>query len=337
MSLHISARIEDRVYAVLERVLRRRGWRPRVLAYVGYGTQEKVRVLARVLLAPPGSGVRDLENPRGWRHFVSVKAPDVPVTIRLGENEHVVRSARGGYVDVDLPSTLPAGWNDVPLSVPGSRPSVASIHVVGASTRLGLVSDIDDTVIITALPRPLVALRNTFLSREAARRPVPGMADLYRHVQAEHPDTFFVYLSTGAWNVAPVLERFLAVHGYPRGPLLMTDWGPTAEGWFRSGTAHKRNELRRLLADLPQLSWMLVGDDGQHDPALYDEVVAAAPARIRSVLIRQLSPAEQVLTHGTPLPRSDLHPVGMPQQPPTYKAPDGHGLLAALGGAPAQR
>ena len=44
------------------------------------------------------------------------------------------------------------------------------------------------------------------------------------------------YLSTGAWNVAPTLTRFLSRNLYPPGALLLTDWGPTTDRWFRSGT-----------------------------------------------------------------------------------------------------
>mgnify|MGYP006197855923 CR=1 FL=1 len=33
------------------------------------------------------------------------------------------------------------------------------------------------------------------------------------------------------------VERFMAEHGYPPGPMFLTDWGPTEEGWFRSGAA----------------------------------------------------------------------------------------------------
>lgn len=141
-----------------------------------------------------------------------------------------------------------------------------------------------------------------------------------------------VYLSTGPWNVAAALDAFLARHGFPPGPLLLTDWGPTPEGWFRSGREHKRSQLRRLLDELPQLQWLLVGDDGQHDPELYAEAAAAAPGRVQAVAIRQLTATEQVLTHGTPDPLSEL--PWMPKAPapnaPEVRAPDGFGLLAAL-------
>jgi phosphatidate phosphatase APP1 len=329
--------MEDRFHRVLDRVLRRRGWTPRVLAYTGYGTDGWVRVLARVLLAPPDTREREFQAGRGWRRFVSAKAIDARVAVGLGNRTHEVVTTRGGYVDVVLPAELPPGWSAVLLSAEGSPVARAPVRIVGAEEWLGVVSDVDDTVMVTALPRPLLAFWNTFVRHETTRRPVPGMAELYRQLVAAGPDTFVVYLSTGPWNVAEALERFLARHGFPRGPLLMTDWGPTQEGWFRSGREHKRAQLRRLVQELPQLRWILVGDDGQHDPELYDEVVARTPASIAAVAIRQLTPTEQVLTHGSPEPRSSgrASTRRVPRPVPVLRAPDGAGLLTALRGTEA--
>ena len=47
------------------------------------------------------------------------------------------------------------------------------------------MSDIDDTVMITALPRPLRAFWNTFVQHESSRRPVPGMPRLFEHLTGE--------------------------------------------------------------------------------------------------------------------------------------------------------
>jgi phosphatidate phosphatase APP1 len=328
--LHRAARVEDAVHARLERRLRRRGWRPRILGYTGYGTSGpsgRIRVLGRVLLAPPG--VRRLEGVRGWRRFVSAKVRGVEVAIEIGGRTHLVTTRRGGYVDTVLAVDLPPGWTLARLSTEGAAPAYAGVHVVGPDARLGLVSDIDDTVVITALPRPLRAFWNTFVRRESARRPVPGMAELYRDLSRNDPNVFVVYLSTGAWNVASALEDFLSRHGFPRGPLLMTDWGPTPEAWFRSGREHKADSLRRLLRELPHLRWVLVGDDGQHDPEIYAEAAAAAPEAIRAVLIRELTPKEQVRTHGSsrPSPGSRERPEGAALD---VRGPDGYALLARL-------
>jgi phosphatidate phosphatase APP1 len=245
---------------------------------------------------------------------------------------HEVVTARGGYIDARVPAILPPGWTAVRLTAEGSPVAKARIRVVDKAPGVGLVCDVDDTIMITALPRPLLAFWNTFVRQETRRRPVPGMADFLDALinGKGHGDGFIAYLSTGPWNVAPALESFRARQGLPPGPFLLTDWGPTTEGWFRSGREHKRSELRRLLRDLPQLHWVLVGDDGQHDPELYEELAVAAPDRITAIAIRQLTPAEQVLTHGTPEPPSERPsvPAREPCAAPVVRAPDGRGLLA---------
>ena len=147
--------------------------------------------------------------------------------------------------------------------------------------RFGIVSDIDDTVMVTALPRPLLAAWNTFVLDEHARRPVAGMAVLYERLVRAHPGAPFLYISTGAWNVAPALTRFLSRNLYPGGPLLLTDWGPTHDRWFRSGSAHKADNLRRLAEEFPEVRWLLIGDDGQRDELIYGEFADAYPAARR--------------------------------------------------------
>lgn len=329
---HIAIRLEDRMDAVIAGVLQARGWIPRVAPYTGYGADGWVRVLARVLLVPPGTPRRtrpDGEG-RGWRRFVSMSADAVPVTIRIGDTEHTVQSSREGYVDVRLGCDAKPGWATVHLAAGEQEPVAARVRIVGPGTAVGLVSDIDDTVIITMLPRPLRAFRNAFLTKEGSRRPVAGMADLYAEFLGAHPDALVVYLSTGAWNTATALDGFLSRHGYPPGPLLLTDWGPTARGWFRSGQVHKREQLRRLFEELPQLRWLLVGDDGQHDPSLYAEAAAAHPDKILGVAIRRLTVTEQVATHGTPTPLDSTGPADrtLPGNPMTGS--DGSALLDEL-------
>lgn len=334
--LHAGARVEDAVNAWVVNLFRRRGWRPRAAPYTGYGAAPAadkdgwVRLLARVKMSPPPQSFVAREEARWWREFLTVPVNGVTVTADVGGRTHEVRSRRGGYVDVVVDSDLPPGWHDVLLRVPGRPDATAYVRVVGPDERMGLVSDIDDTVMITALPRPLLAFWNTFVVHESKRRPVPGMAALYRRLRAEEPDALVVYLSTGAWNVARAIGRFLDRHGYPRGPMLMTDWGPTEHSWFRSGQAHKRTELRRLVREFPHVRWVLVGDDGQHDPVIYEDLVNEVPYAVRMVLIRQLSAAEQVLTHGTPAPPDAEHATAPVSPVPWLRGPDGDALAARV-------
>ncbi|MFI6425023.1 App1 family protein [Promicromonospora sp. NPDC050880] len=337
---HLAAAVEDRLYAAAGWLLGRLGWRPRLETYTGYGTPDRVRVLARVLLAPRGHGGPEREQVRagrrGFRHFLTVPAPHRTVVLRLGDETSAIVSDRAGYVDVELPVAVPLtpGTRTAVLEcpdAPGPVRAEAEVLVLGDDVRFGVVSDMDDTTMVTAVPRPLLAAWNTFVRHASARRAVPGMAELYRTVHEAHPDATFFYLSTGAWNTAGTLRAFLARHGYPAGPLLLTDWGPTLTGWFRSGPAHKEASLDLLMSWFPQVRWLLVGDDGQRDPEIYDRVTRRWPGRVRAVAIRQLSGGEQVLAGNAP--SSGESPTGG-EPVPTVAGRDGVELARRLGEVP---
>jgi phosphatidate phosphatase APP1 len=129
--------------------------------------------------------------------------------------------------------------------------------------------------------------------------------------------------------VAPTLTRFLSRHLYPAGPLLLTNWGPTTDRWFRSGREHKRATLARLADEFPDVRWLLVGDDGQHDKEIYAEFAMAQPSHVAAVAIRHLSPTQSVLAGTVPGPPGDSAAAGPGGQPWLY-APDGAGLWRLL-------
>ncbi len=329
---HFAARVDDVFNAVRNRLFRRRGWLPRIVPYTGYGSTRRVRVLARVLLAPPPDGpppdaettaVRQRAT-RGWRRFLTTPIPATAVEVDAGGRTHHLVTDRRGYLDAPIDAELAPGWHDLPIRVRHGRPSELRVRVVGDEPTPGIVSDIDDTAMITHLPRPLLAAWNTLVLRESARVAVRGMAELYGAVLAEHPGAPVLYLSTGAWNVAPTLTRFLARNGFPDGPLLLTDWGPTNSGWVRSGRQHKENSLRRLAHDLPNVRWLLVGDDGQHDPEIYDDFAAERPDRVTAIAIRRLTATQQALTTTPTVSRAPTAAV------PIVAARDGFGLAAQL-------
>lgn len=340
MSISRPARIEDAIrrWRMPRQVAR--GFRPEIVPYVGYGSKGFVRVLGRVVLHDP-SADHDAEQEgtlaeaqRGWRSFTATPVPFIPVTVRAGDAVHVTSTDRSGYIDVIVRHhNLEPGWQEVELSAPAAQDTTARVNVVSPKVRVGIVADIDDTVMITYLPRVMLAAWNTFVQHTTNRKPVPGMPELFAQLKKAHPDAPTFYVSTGAWNVAPTLQTFLRTHGYPEGALLLTDWGPTNTGWFRSGMEHKRTALRRLAIEFPKIEWYLIGDDGQHDPLIYQELAREHPSHVRAVLIRELNPVEQVLAHGT---LSELRaPYGRRSNDtdsdvPYFEAPDGLALARQL-------
>jgi phosphatidate phosphatase APP1 len=205
------------------------------------------------------------------------------------------RTDRQGYLDmaVDVGGLHP-GWHRVSVTATWrgrSADAEMPVLVVDPRATLALVSDLDDTVIESGITRGLEVLRLTLLTEVTKRAPLPGAAELYRALTAPRdgggPAPVF-YLSTSPWNLYELLTRFLVLRGFPAGPLLLTDWGPSRTNLFRVPTQeHKLTLIRALLADHPALRVVLLGDTGQLDPEIYATVAQEAPDRVRAIYVRR--------------------------------------------------
>lgn len=320
----IARRVEDSINrrGTVNRV--EKGWRPATIGFTGYGSTQSLHVLGRAVMADPEN--RPLFRPprlptsthtivkealeqaeklsettqRGWRQFFTTQVGFLPVTVRAGDSVISTKTDRSGYIDVLVQDHgLEPGWHEVTIEAMTAEPITAKVLIVKPTARYGVVSDIDDTVMITWLPRAALAAWNSWVRHTNTRKPVPGMANFYHELLADLPDAPVFYLSTGAWNTLPTLEVFLTLNSFPTGPLLLTDWGPTPTGIFRSGQEHKKTQLRNLIITFPDITWFLVGDDGQYDPLIFDELAREHPRHVAGIAIRQLNPVEQVLSHGT--------------------------------------
>jgi len=289
-----------------------------------------VRVVGRVLIVPPQRRGKDgeLASIRGWRSFVGIPVSFAKVRVQVGDSTHEVVADRGGVVDAVIHVDMEAGWQTFRISTEDQEPIDGTSFIVAESTDFGVVSDVDDTVMVTALPRPFIAFWNSFVLDEHARIPVPGMGVLLDQLLRQHPGAPMIYLSTGAWNIAPTLRRFLGRHLFPAGSMLLTDWGPTHDRWFRSGRDHKLTNLRRLATEFPHVKWLLIGDDGQHDEAIYSQFLDEHPDSVAGVAIRRLLPAEAVLAGGRAGGEPHSEKVA-----PWVSAEDGAGLRDLLGEA----
>lgn len=325
----VATRIDDYVTAKLEHSLRKRGFTEEVIPYIGYGVADHVRVFGRVVLRPGKKLPTALEafaetflSQRGWRNFVAAPVPRAKVLVKVDGREVEITADRGGCIDVTLRTeNLEPGWRYITLRTKDSPSVQAAVLVVPEDERFGLISDIDDTIISTWLPRAFLAAWNSFVLTEGNRVAVPGMARLYQQFLQLHPNAPVIYISTGSWTTVPFLKRFMQRHGFPIGPMLLTDFGPTQNSWFRNGQMHKRRALAEIARDFPNITWLLVGDNGQHDPVIYREFSELRPDKVRAIAIRNLTSAEQILAHGTAtvLPNN----AELIWQPPTAPEVDG--------------
>jgi phosphatidate phosphatase APP1 len=279
-----------------------RGDRVVITPYVGYGHGRWVRVLGRVLedeeirVAEPGdSFVRNLV--RSIKRFATDEVPHARLRLRCGDDEVEASADDEGYFDVCLrlsgrevraPSesvTVELLGGDAPAPRATAR---ARALVAGEAARFGVISDIDDTVIRSGATKTLTLYKKVLLGNARTRMPFAGVARLYEALRRGGNPVF--YVSSSPWNLYGVLRDTLDVNGIPEGPLMLRDLGVDEDKLIKSSHEdHKKAIIERILADFPELPFVLIGDSGQRDPWVYRDVAMADPGRIAVIYIRDVT------------------------------------------------
>ena len=308
--------------------------RPRsVLAFTGWSNGVTLRCGGRVLASPPARGPNSGDT--AWRNLQSswyawnsreVRGAAVRLTVGAMNDETVVTaeavSDEEGYVFFDLALDVPLGRGAAGdgrhatrlevLGWPGRSGDAGPTGVAGAAVvvepppdaDLGLISDVDDTVLHTGITSLWTTLRLTFLGNARTRQALPGVATLYRWFAAGgNPDAHprvaqaassrrpVFYVSSSPWNLHGLLTGFFALNRLPAGPVLLQDYGVDATKFITGfGHTHKLDQARKIVDDFPRVRFVLCGDSGQRDPVLYRRLVEERPGRVAAVLIRDVDP-----------------------------------------------
>jgi len=166
------------------------------------------------------------------------------------------------------------------------------------SNGISLISDIDDTIKITEVPAGQdTVLPNTFC-RDFKSVLVPDMAAAYKGLG----DIPVHYVSGGPEQLFGPLYDFLITGpgGFPEGTFhlkffsshpslestnnLMQFLGDSLEVTYK----HKLKEITELMDRFPQRKFILVGDSGEIDPEVYNEIKTKRPAQVQEIRIRDL-------------------------------------------------
>lgn len=305
---YAAASTEDAVDIARRRIWTRLGRnRPKqIAAYRGYETPESVRIFGRVLANKPGGGPLDDD---GWwenlvntyRRWESDEVPFTEVVVRYGDKEIRTNTDDEGYYHVDFPTgaTNRAGlvWKTASARSGSGDDEIHAVHdvmAVSPGAEYGIISDLDDTVIHTGITSLLLAARLTFLENAKTRKPLDGVAELYaalQHGNSGTPTNPIFYVSSSPWNLHDLLEDFLRLNDIPAGPILLRDVGIDRSKFIKEkGHGHKADKALHLIDAFPSLPFILIGDSGQEDPAIYAEIVKERPGRVKAIYIRDVDP-----------------------------------------------
>lgn len=285
---------------LLDRELDRRRRRPAGTAviqpYRGLGRDGELVVRGRVLLEKKITRVNAAEPVwrnvvNTWRRFETDEIAGARVVASYGEILGETVTDEEGYFRILLhvPS-LPRDvlWHEAQLSLPETGATATShVMVPTIATEFAVLSDIDDTVVVTNATS-LLGMARSVIRNAASRLPFEGVADLYSALHRQRNPVF--YVSSSPWNLYDLLHDFMDLNGIPHGPMFLQDWGIDETTLIlASHQTHKMAQIQELITYYPALRFVLIGDSGQLDPEIYLQVIQAHRDRIVAAFIRDVT------------------------------------------------
>ena len=273
-----------------------------VSIYPGFGTPEGVYVEGRVLKRHRGPEMHPEDGQwtnlvRTSKLFFNRERKHQPVSLEWHGETQTGETDQEGFFHFQL--TAPAtqtwisGWQPVSVHFQDTV-GAGQVLVVPPQNTLGLISDIDDTIMVSDVLKKRRLLAHTFLKNATQRQAVSGMVGLYQQVMLLNPEpeaTPLFYLSAAPRQLFEPISAFLVHNGFPRGVLInkrVTD--DQTRDPIRDQVAYKRQKIEAILERLPHVQFILVGDDGEKDPETYHAISEKYPDRVLAVWIRHIHP-----------------------------------------------
>lgn len=268
-------------------------WRPargqtilRIEPFIGYSKGKNVVVRGRVLANNPDTLPKRIAAMLGTpgamlSNFLTDEVSGA--TVSVGSKR--VHSDEEGYFNLEVGLDNPSSNKMLARLEDTDREFELPVAITSPKASIGVISDIDDTVMRTGAWQLARNLWTTFTSPAEDREVFSDTVKLIRRRVGEHGATF--YVSSSPWNLHQYLLKVFERNDVPFGPLFLRDLGIDETKFIKSshGT-HKLDAIRTILEANPQLTFTLIGDTGQKDGQVYLAAIEDFPGRIDEVCLR---------------------------------------------------
>lgn len=142
-----------------------------------------------------------------------------------------------------------------------------------------LISDIDDTIKMTGVlnNKISVGFEGIFGKREFS-----GMSELYN--EYDHNDVAIYYVSGSPQMIDCRIENFLTKRNFPDADQRFLKDKISSDTY-----KFKMNTIRNILSKYPSSTAILIGDDTEHDPRVYNDISYEFPGRVEAIYIRTIT------------------------------------------------
>ena len=283
---------------------------PILKLYRGYANEEELIVMGHVFKPTKKEDYtfekKKFKNASSIIRLFRIKTQsNADVYLKHNNSTIHTKTLDDGYFKFCLPvdPNVGHGWIDYEVSIIHKQKTIAvkESYIRPDVGKLGIISDIDDTFLVSYTMNPLRKIY-VLLFRNVNSRKV--FEDVVSHYQAlsssgrtnKDEQNAFFYVSSSEWNLYRFIIKFTEIHKLPKAVLLLKDIKTSLTDFFWSGRGdhnHKFEKIKHILEFYPNLKYVLLGDDSQEDPFLYEAICKIFPVNVIAVYIRKTGAKEK--------------------------------------------
>lgn len=245
---------------------------------------------------------------KGIRHAVSIihmfrikPFRNAVVTLKFKNLEVSTKTLGDGYFRFTIPFNEPlnSGWHSYEVSCKLNDIGIVNVGEIlkPFESKLGIISDIDDTFLISHSKNFLKKLYVLLFRNINSRRIFEDVVQHYKALSvagqtSDIASNSFFYVSSSEWNLYEFIDSFARLHQLPKAVIKLSDIKSGISDFLFTGRGshnHKFHKIKEIISFYPHLQYVLLGDDSQRDPYIYEEICKIFPKNIKAIYIRQTS------------------------------------------------
>ncbi len=287
--------------------------RPVLKLYRGYANDQELIIMGHVF-KPTNKADYNFQK----KNFKNAKSIIKLFQIKTKANEDVYLEINGevihsktledGYFKFCVPLKKDSnfGWIKYSVYIKHEEKIIrsSSSYIKPTPGKFGFISDIDDTFLISHTRNPLKKIYVLLFKNVYSRKVFEDVVDHYKVLQSagrdnKEEENAFFYVSSSEWNLYGLITQFAEIHELPKAVLLLKKIKTSLTQLFFTGRGshnHKFEKIKHILEFYPDLKYVLLGDDSQQDPYLYESICKIFPLHIKGVYIRQVGNSKKSKT-----------------------------------------
>jgi len=270
-----------------------------IVVYHAYGNIHQIVIQGRMEKKKTFTEAKEDDNwfQNIWRTVRQVKGDEIKNQTIFALVNHEKFKTKGddeGYFEFNITTqeALNTGYKTITLYIEGnSNAQETEVMVIGSEPLVGIISDFDDTMIVSDVTNKIKLGYNTVFKNYKQRTVVPTMLERFQKILAQNPkdapSTLFI-LSGSPQQLFIAVEDFLAFHHFPKHTLILKKAHGEHKDPLTDQFAYKTQKIERLIKLYPKMRWVMFGDSGEKDAEIYKFIKEKYPNKVISYHIRDV-------------------------------------------------